>query len=34
VLKAKEKAADDLRTRKEQKWIDTVASDSGKNRKN
>lgn len=28
--KAKEKAAEDLKTRKEQRWLDTVASDSGK----
>ena len=27
--KAKEKAAADLKTRKEQRWLDTVASDSG-----
>ena len=27
--KAKEKASDDLKTRREQRWLDTVASDSG-----
>ena len=27
--KAKEKAAEDLKTRKEKRWLDTVASDSG-----
>ena len=27
--KAKEKAAEDLKTRQEQRWLDTVASDSG-----
>lgn len=29
--KAEEKAAQDLKTRKEKRWLDTVASDSGKN---
>lgn len=28
--KAKEKASDDLKTRREQRWLDTVASDSGR----
>jgi hypothetical protein len=28
--KAKEKAADDLKTGKEKRWLDNVASDSGK----
>lgn len=28
--KAEEKAAKDLKTRKEKRWLDTVASDSGK----
>ena len=28
--KAEEKAAADLKTRKEKRWLDTVASDSGK----
>lgn len=28
--KAEEKAANDLKTRKEKRWLDTVASDSGK----
>ena len=27
--KAEEKAAQDLKTRKEKRWLDTVASDSG-----
>jgi hypothetical protein len=31
--KADEKAAADLKSRKEQRWLDTVASDSGKQRK-
>ena len=30
--KAEEKAATDLKTRKEKRWLDTVASDSGKSR--
>lgn len=30
--KAEEKAANDLKTRKEKRWLDTVASDSGKTR--
>jgi hypothetical protein len=29
---AAEKATDDLKTRKEKRWLDTVASDSGKQR--
>ena len=29
--KAKEKASDDLKTGREKRWLDTVASDSGKN---
>ena len=29
--KAEEKAAQDLKTKKEKRWLDTVASDSGKN---
>jgi len=28
--KAKEKASDDLKTGREKRWLDTVASDSGK----
>lgn len=31
--KAKDKASDDLKTRKEQRWLDTVASDSGKKKR-
>lgn len=31
--KAKEKASNDLKSRKEQRWLDTVASDSGKKEK-
>jgi hypothetical protein len=31
--KAKHKAADDLKTGKEKRWLDTVASDSGKKEK-
>jgi hypothetical protein len=29
--KAKEKAANDLKTGREKRWLDTVATDSGKN---
>ena len=31
--KAKEKAAEDLKTRQEKRWLDTVASDSGETKR-